>query len=62
MKNIAIERKRLGISQLQLAERMGVSRQTIHRWESGKSKPPASAVFMMSSIFGCSSDHLLGVA
>ncbi|MCI8548500.1 MAG: helix-turn-helix domain-containing protein [Bacilli bacterium] len=32
-------RKKLGISQEKLAENLGVSRQTIYKWESGKSIP-----------------------
>lgn len=32
-------RQRLGLSQEQMAHRLGTSLQTVHRWESGKSKP-----------------------
>lgn len=36
-KRIAACRKQAGLSQEKLAERMGVSRQTISRWETGVS-------------------------
>ena len=60
MKNIASERVRQGMSQGDLAERLGVARQTILRWENGKTNPPTSALYMMADIFGCSTDYLVG--
>lgn len=50
----------MGVSQEQLANRLGVSRQTVYRWEKGKAKPPASAIYMMADLFGCSTDYLVG--
>lgn len=32
-------RKRMGLTQVQFAERIGVSFQTVNRWERGKTKP-----------------------
>ncbi len=32
-------RKRLGLTQLEFAQRLGVSFQTVNRWENGKTKP-----------------------
>ena len=32
-------RKRMGLTQLQFAQRIGVSFQTVNRWENGKTKP-----------------------
>lgn len=61
MKNIASERVRLGLTQGSLADLLGVTRQTVLRWENGKSKPPTSAVYMMANLFGCSTDYLLGI-
>lgn len=61
MNNITNARERMGISQEQLANRLGVSRQTVYRWEKGKAKPPASAIYMMADLFGCSTDYLLGL-
>ena len=61
MKNIASERVRIGLTQEGLAEHLGVSRQTVLRWENGKTTPPTSAVYMMADLFGCSTDYLLGI-
>ena len=37
--NIAALRRRAGLSQEAVAERVGVSRQTVAKWESGESAP-----------------------
>lgn len=60
MKNIASERVRLGLTQSGLAEHLGVTRQTVLRWENGKTQPPTSAIYMMSNLFGCTADYLVG--
>ena len=62
MENIATERKRLGKTQGQLAADLGVSRQTVYRWETGKTKPPATALLVLAALFGCSTDYLMGAA
>ena len=61
MRNIASERVRIGLTQEGLAEHLGVTRQTVLRWENGKTTPPTSAVYMMADLFGCSTDYLLGI-
>lgn len=61
MRNIASERVRIGLTQEGLADHLGVSRQTVLRWENGKTNPPTSAVYMMANLFGCSTDYLLGI-
>lgn len=60
MRNIASERVRLGLTQEGLAEHLGVARQTVLRWENGKTNPPTSAIYMMAYLFGCSTDYLVG--
>lgn len=62
MEKIATERKRLGKTQGQLAADLGVSRQTVYRWETGKAKPPATALLVLAALFGCSTDYLMGAA
>ena len=59
MNNITTARERMGVSQEQLANRLGVSRQTVYRWEKGKTNPPKSAIYMMADLFGCSTDYLV---
>ena len=52
-------RKDAGISQEKLAEMMGLSRQTISKWEAGTSKPDADALIGLSNLFHISVDSLL---
>lgn len=43
-------RKRLGLSQEELAARLGVSFATVNRWEAGKSKPQRAQVMAISKL------------
>lgn len=52
-------RKQLGWSQEQLADQLGVSRQSVSKWESGLSIPDLDKIIKMSGIFGVSTDYLL---
>jgi len=52
-------RKKLGWSQEQLAQELGVSRQSVSKWESSMSIPELDKIIMMSSLFGVSTDYLL---
>ena len=52
-------RKRSGLSQEQLAERLDVSRQAISKWESGVSVPESEKLVVISSYFKVSVDYLL---
>lgn len=52
-------RKRAGWSQEELAERMGVSRQSVSKWEGAQSMPELDKILMLSEIFGVSTDFLL---
>lgn len=58
--NIAQLRKALGLSQEQLAEQLGVSRQSISKWETGQSAPELDKLVALSRVFGVSTDTLLG--
>lgn len=53
-------RKKLGLSQEQLAEKIGVSRQTISKWELGETSPDIKQAHMLSQIFSVSLDELTG--
>lgn len=57
--NILTLRKQHGLSQEDLAEKMGVSRQTISRWELGTSVPTLENVVQLSKLFQVSTDFLL---
>ncbi|MGN1390330.1 MAG: helix-turn-helix domain-containing protein [Bulleidia sp.] len=52
-------RKVKGISQEELADKIGVSRQTISKWESEQSVPDIDKVVQMSDYFGMTTDYLL---
>lgn len=52
-------RKKSGMSQEELADRLGVSRQAISRWELGSTLPDAANLLKISDIFGVSIDYLL---
>lgn len=52
-------RKKKGWSQEELAERLGVSRQSVSKWESGASVPDINRILEMSQIFGVTTDYLL---
>jgi len=58
-KRIQAARKRLGLTQEQLAEKLGVSGQAVSKWESDISCPDITALPMLSDIFGISVDELL---
>lgn len=53
-------RKENGLSQEQLAEKMGVSRQAVSKWELGESTPDTDKIIGMSQLFDVSTDYLLG--
>lgn len=52
-------RKARGWSQEEMAERAGVTRQAISRWESDAAKPDADNIITVCNLFGVSSDYLL---
>lgn len=52
-------RKRAGWSQEDLAEKLGVTRQSVSKWEGAQSVPDMDKVVMMSRLFGVSTDFLL---
>ena len=59
-KRIAYHRKRLGMTQEQLAQRVGVSAQAVSKWENNLSCPDITILPELASIFGISVDELLG--
>ncbi len=52
-------RKKQGWSQEQLADRLGVSRQSVSKWESAQSVPDMNRILQLSEIFGVTTDYLL---
>lgn len=54
-------RKASGLSQEELAEKLGVSRQAVSKWESGAAQPEIGKLGELSRIFGVSVDELLSL-
>lgn len=52
-------RKARGWSQEELADRVGVTRQAVSRWESNSAKPDADKIVDICDLFGVSADYLL---
>ncbi len=52
-------RKTNKLSQEQLAEKIGVSRQSISKWESGETLPELERVVALSEVFDVTTDYLL---
>ena len=53
-------RKQLGLTQETMAEQMGVTRQSISKWETGESIPDLLRLMQMADIFDISLDALCG--
>ena len=52
-------RKSKGISQEELADKVGVSRQAVSKWESEQSTPDIEKVILLSDFFDVTTDYLL---
>ncbi len=59
-KRIVMHRKRLGLTQEQLAESLGVTSQAVSKWENDQSCPDISMLPKLAQLFGISVDSLLG--
>lgn len=57
--NLQYLRARDGLTQEQLAERLGVSRQSVSKWESGTSFPEMDKLLELCDLFSCNLDGLL---
>lgn len=56
---IARQRKELNYTQEQLADILGVSRQSISKWESDIAYPETEKLIELGKLFDCSMDYLL---
>lgn len=56
---IARKRKELGLTQIEFAERLSVTRQTVSRWEAGSVLPDIDKIADIAAILGVSCDYLL---
>ena len=58
---VAQKRKEQGLSQEALGEALGVSRQSVYKWESDNALPDIDKLITMSKLFGVTIGWLLGV-
>lgn len=58
-RNICSERHRLGLTQLELADRIGVSVNAVSAWENDSFEPNSNSLKKLSQLFSCSTDYLL---
>ncbi len=56
---LAEARKKQNITQEQLAEKLGVTRQSVSRWESDTAFPETDKIVRMAELLGVSCDYLL---
>lgn len=59
MKRLSLLRKDHNMSQSELAEKLGVTQQTVSKYENGSREPDAETLKLLSSIFNVSIDYLL---
>ncbi len=57
--NIKAIRKENNLSQEQLAEKLGVSRQSVSKWESGQSYPEMDKILLICKLFDCDISQLM---
>lgn len=60
-KRIAEHRKRLGLTQDGLAEKLGITAQAVSKWEHDLSCPDITMLPKLAEIFGITTDELLGM-
>lgn len=49
------------LTQVQLADKLGVSKQTVSNWENGNIPPSIDMLLSVIEYFHCSADYLLGL-
>ena len=54
-------RTAVGLTQTELAEKLGISDKSLHRYENEKSKPDFFALSKLATYFDVSADYLLGI-
>lgn len=59
--NIRSERIRMGFTVDAVANKIGVSKNSLLNYERGDTEVPGSALKKMAALYGCSTDYLLGM-
>lgn len=58
--NLKALREKKDYTQAALALKVGVSQQSVAKWETGKALPRGEMLIKLSTVLGCSIDELLG--
>lgn len=53
-------RERLGLSQLELGDKIGVTQQSVYAWERGDAMPRLQTAIALSELYHVSIDYILG--
>lgn len=59
---IKLLREQRGMTQTELAKRLGITRSSVNAWEMGISVPSTQYIVELARLFKVSTDYLLGVA
>ena len=57
--NLRLHRKKAGLTQIQLAEKLGISIATLRRWESGETAPTGTRIIELANLLGVSPDEII---
>ena len=60
VKNLKALRNKMGVSQQAVADTLGVSQQSINRYENHKVEPDITLLISMADFFGVTVDYLIG--
>ena len=61
-KKICELRSSFGWTQVQLAQKLGITKQTVSNWENDNIQPSIDMLVRLSKIFNVSTDYLLGLS
>lgn len=59
--NMKAERARHGLSASEAAKKIGVSANTLLRWESGQNAPLSENLMKLAELYNCTPDYLLDI-
>ena len=57
--NLRHQRKKAGLTQIELAEKLGVSIATLRRWESGETAPTGTRIIELANMLHISPDEIM---
>ena len=59
--NMRDERARAGLTAQEVADKIGVSVNSVTGWERGESEPLGTSLLKLAKLYGCSPDYLIGL-